>query len=86
LSEPGQGTTFKIYLPRHTSPTELLSKEETEQMTEHGHETILLIEDELMILNMTAAILKQHGYNVLPAATPGEAIQLAGEHAGQSIC
>jgi len=59
-----------------------MPKNDPQRMTAHGHETILLVEDELMILNMTATMLQRHGYNVLPAATPGEAIRLAGEHSG----
>jgi DNA-binding NtrC family response regulator len=48
-----------------------------------GHETILLVEDEPMILEMTTLMLQHQGYTVLPAVTPGEAIRLAREHAGE---
>jgi DNA-binding response OmpR family regulator len=47
-----------------------------------GHETILLVEDEPMILEMTREMLEGQGYVVLPAPTPGEAIRLAREHTG----
>ena len=50
---------------------------------EPGHETILLVEDEPMILEMTMLMLEQLGYHVLPASTSGEAICLAQDHAGK---
>ena len=47
-----------------------------------GHETILLVEDEPSILKLTTRILMRQGYHVLTAASPAEAVRLAGEHAG----
>lgn len=44
---------------------------------EPGHATILLVEDEPAMLNMTRAMLERRGYKVLAAASPGEALQLA---------
>jgi two-component system, cell cycle sensor histidine kinase and response regulator CckA len=82
-SEPGQGTTFRIYLPPHTAKAARPVRTEVAAPTEHGHETILLVEDEPMILDLTMAMLKTLGYTVLSAATPGEAIRLAREHSGQ---
>jgi CheY-like chemotaxis protein len=81
-SEPGQGTTFKIYLPRHLDKTAPLLKQEPDKPTERGRETVLLVEDELAILEMTTEILERLGYNVLAAGTPGEAIRLAQEYPG----
>ncbi len=81
-SEPGQGTTFKIYFPRHgASAAPMLEKDAAGTMP-HGDEVILLVEDEQMILEMTTRVLEFHGYKVLPAATPGEAIRLAQKHSG----
>jgi len=82
-SEPGQGTTFNIYLPRYAAKTEPLPKEVPVQTTVRGHETILLVEDEPAILKMTTIMLERHGYTVLKASTPGEAIRLAREHIGR---
>ncbi len=82
-SEPGQGTTFRIYLPRHVGKAGLLLADEITDTAAPGNETILLTEDEPAILEMTTLMLQHLGYTVLPAGTPGEAIRLAGEHRGK---
>jgi CheY-like chemotaxis protein len=82
-SELEKGTTFRIYLPQHTFNADRVPKDNGAKQAERGHETILLVEDELMILNMTTTMLRRQGYKVLPAATPGQALLLAGEHAGK---
>ena len=80
-SEPGQGSTFKIYLPRHTAVDQTAPAIHTEQQYPGGNETILLVEDEPAILNMVRMMLERKGYSVLSAATPAEAIALAKIHA-----
>ena len=81
-SEPGQGTTFKIYLPRHRTEAEYLPEKAMEQPAETGHETILLVEDELAILEMATMMLENLGYQVVASRTPTEATRLAREYAG----
>jgi two-component system, cell cycle sensor histidine kinase and response regulator CckA len=81
-SEPGRGTTFRIYLPRHAAKAVPTAKTAGAETIAPGHETILLVEDEPSILKLTAKMLERLGYVVLPAAAPGEAIRLAREHAG----
>jgi CheY-like chemotaxis protein len=82
-SEPGKGTTFKIYLPRYATETVPLPAEGPAQASKGGTETILLVEDEPWILDLSKALLEDMGYTVLTASTPGEAIHLAEEHAGR---
>jgi len=82
-SEPGQGTTFKIYLPRCTSTDETSKINLSEEPVPKGNETILLVEDEPAVLKLTRMILERLGYSVIIAAIPGEAIRLAHDHAGK---
>jgi CheY-like chemotaxis protein len=82
VSEPGRGTTITIYLPRHVVAAAPVVEECKSQMA-GGGETILVVEDEASVLEVTAMTLKSLGYAVLTAATPGEAIRLAREYAGR---
>ena len=73
-SEPGQGTTFKIYLPR-TGGIEAPRPAEPElQPSLRGTETILLVEDEDPVRNILRAILRRSGYHILEAKNGGEAL------------
>jgi len=82
-SEPDLGSTFKIYLPRQAADDETAIGIPARETSPGGDETILLVEDEPMILDMTTIMLERLGYTVLAAPGPGEAIRLAGEHTGQ---
>ena len=81
-SEPGHGTSIKLYLPRHVGKQQAPAKG-TAKAFVRGRATILLVEDEPAILTLTATMLENQGYTVLMAGTPGEAMRLAREHTGQ---
>ncbi|MDD4356093.1 MAG: PAS domain S-box protein [Smithellaceae bacterium] len=82
-SEPGLGTTFKIFLPRYVGEIVPIQKEDIAEPLVRGDEVILLVEDEPTILEMTSIMLENLGYTVLTAVTPGDAIRLAGEYDSQ---
>ncbi|MGO9018489.1 MAG: PAS domain S-box protein [Syntrophobacteraceae bacterium] len=79
-SEPAKGTTFKIYLPRLEAETAQVPSEEATGKRPTGTETILLVEDDEAILNLSKIILENLGYTVLAAQAPADAIRLAEEH------
>jgi PAS domain S-box-containing protein len=83
FSEPGRGTTFNIYLPRHTAKSAPRPERHLEPAPAAIGETILLVEDEPTILQLTSRMLIGTGYTVIAATTPGEAIRLAREHQGR---
>ncbi|MEW6708501.1 MAG: PAS domain S-box protein [Candidatus Riflebacteria bacterium] len=79
-SEVGHGTTFKIFLARHIVAGDLEFSEKNDYLEDTGNETILLVEDEPAILEVTKAILEEFGYTVFVAQTPVQAIEIAQEH------
>jgi PAS domain S-box-containing protein len=83
-TSPGEGTTFKIYLPRVANCREL--PEELPLLSSPllpGTETILIVEDEPMLLEMVTGILARQGYAVLPANSPAQALALGREYSSQ---
>jgi PAS domain S-box-containing protein len=75
-SEPDQGTTFKIYLPRVDQPADQPSTEQTPIRFSRGTETILLVEDDPQLRELSSSVLSHCGYRVLSAATPDEGIAI----------
>jgi PAS domain S-box-containing protein len=76
-SEPSKGTTFKVYLPRVNEPAEVLTAARSGERDSRGTETILLVEDEPQLRELTRSVLAARGYSVLEAAGPDEAERLA---------
>ena len=81
-SEPGQGTTFKIYLPRIKQPVRVEKPAPGLAESLRGAETILLVEDEDALRELTRILLEGGGYTVLVAERPDKAIEIAIRHAG----
>jgi len=81
-SEVDQGTTFKIFLPRLRDAAQRERPEAEPEMHEQGTETILLVEDEALLRTIIGETLEEHGYEVMSAATPAEAIALSEGFAG----
>lgn len=80
-SEPGRGTSFKIYLPRTHESISEKSKLTTRNYPK-GSETILMVEDEASILDLGKIMLEQFGYTVLTAPAPQTALDIAGQFEG----
>lgn len=78
-SEPGAGTTFKIYLPRFTGAEAAEDVLPLNMPVSGKGETILLVEDERPLLGMFAEMLTMQGYNVLATESAQEALRIAGE-------
>lgn len=82
-SEPGQGTTFKIYLPRYKPVQAVPQKASDESLAMvMGTETILLVEDDEVVRTMAVEILTTQGYSVLEAADGEEALQTCKRYHG----
>ena len=79
-SEPGIGTTFRIYLPKHGGHSEEIQPVTAVKTLSKGHETILLVEDEPMIMEIAVSMLEEFGYRVIPAPSTEHALSIAGEY------
>ena len=73
-SEPERGTTFKIYLPRVDQSPEIVAPESHSRDVHRGTETILLVEDDSQLRQLSSLVLTQCGYKVLAAENPEQGL------------
>jgi CheY-like chemotaxis protein len=84
-SEVGRGTTFDIFLPRVDEPVGPLPLSDDPDYLPVGNEAVLLVEDEPLVREVTAAVLKEQGYSVLTAANGHEALSIANHYKDREI-
>lgn len=83
-SRPGAGATFHVYLPvENAGPNVPATKHDSSLPIPSGTETVLMVEDEGMFINLVTTLLTTHGYHVLTATTGREAIEVYRDHAGE---
>jgi signal transduction histidine kinase len=84
-SELGQGTTFKIYFPRVEEPLAVMAQTISPGLLPRGTETLLVVEDDTALRNLTCGVLEAQGYDVLRANNGQEALQVTREQIGPPI-
>jgi PAS domain S-box-containing protein len=82
-SEPGHGTTFKVYFPRVAEVAPPPAPTPAPPASVRGSETVLVVEDDEMLLTLVEKVLKANGYTVLVAAHGGDAERVAAHHDGR---
>jgi PAS domain S-box-containing protein len=82
-SEPGKGTTFKIYLPAIAALPEDIGKVAPVEAVQHGGGTVLLVEDDEQLRRLTHRALAAQGYTVMEADRGGTALDIARRYKGQ---
>ncbi len=82
-SEPGKGTTFKIYLPALDANSQLEQPDAPiAQKKIHGHETVCVVEDDDIVRELAVNVLQEQGYRVLWAANGSQCLELIRSHSG----
>jgi CheY-like chemotaxis protein len=79
-SEPGHGTTFKIFFPQATDAAQPEKPAETKPRAATGKGAILVVEDDIAVRKLACSILQGHGYTVLEASSSHNALHLAETH------
>ena len=77
-SEPGLGTTFKVFLPRAERAAEVVRRPHPASASLSGSETILVVEDQPEVRSVTVETLRRRGYHVIQAGSGGEALEALG--------
>jgi CheY-like chemotaxis protein len=81
-SEPGRGSTFEIYLPRVFRDVDPTISTNFSEIEPRGNATILLVEDDELVSNLTFTVLEENGYHVLNAESGEEAMEICKETRG----
>ncbi len=81
-SEPGKGTTFKIYFPRKDAPPDMGTAEVVASSQQVEGKTILVVEDQPAVRSLILVVLREKGYRILEAANGEDAIRIASSSSG----